>query len=158
MRMRNQQPSAKSVIGRGVIAGVGGTVVMTAFQKLVEMPLTKRGESFAPANFAEKVTPIDTDTRQDRRRLNYVTHFALGTMWGAAYGVAALNGLRGQKAVNAVFGVVYTGDVLLNTALGLYHPRQWSKQDLLVDVVDKYVQAQGTGAVFDRLLDPAKKR
>jgi hypothetical protein len=78
-------------------------------------------------------------------------------MWGAAYGVAALQGLRGQKAVNVVFSVVYTGDVLLNTALGLYHPTQWSKKDWIVDVIDKYVQAQGTGAVFDRVLDPAKK-
>jgi hypothetical protein len=152
-----QQKSTRSVLARGVVAGIAGTVVMTAFQKLVEMPLTKRGESFAPANFAEKITPIDTDTGQGRQRLNYVTHFSLGMMWGAAYGVAALKGLRGQKAVNSVFGVVYTGDVLLNTALGLYHPTQWSTKDLVVDVVDKYVQAQGTGAVFDRLLDPAKK-
>ncbi len=55
-----------------------------------------------------------------------------------------------------MFGAVYTGDVLLNTALGLYHPTQWSKKDLIIDVVDKYVQAQGTGAVFDRVLAPAK--
>ncbi len=148
--------STKSVIGRGVVSGVAGTVVMTAFQKLIEMPVTKRGESFAPANFAEKVTPVDTHTPQGRQRLNYLTHFSLGMMWGAAYGIAAARGLRGQKAVNTVFGVVYTGDVLLNTALGLYHPTQWSKKDLVVDLVDKYVQAQGTGAVFDRVLDPAK--
>ena len=135
---------------------MAGTVVMTAFQKLVEMPLTKRGESFAPADFAEKVTGLNTETPQGRQRLNYVTHFSLGMMWGAAYGIAALKGLRGQKAVNAVFGVVYTGDVLLNTALGLYSPTQWSKKDLIIDVVDKYVQAQGTGAVFDRVLDPAR--
>ena len=151
------EPSAASVIGRGVVAGVGGTVVMTAFQKLVEMPLTGRGESFAPANFAEKVTPIEASTRQGRRRVNWVTHFALGTMWGAAYGVAALNGLRGQKAVNTVFGVVYTGDVLLNTALGLYKPTEWSTKELAIDLVDKYVQAQGTGLVFDQLLDPARR-
>jgi hypothetical protein len=151
-----KNPSAKSVIVRGVVSGVAGTAVMTAFQKLVEMPLTKRGESFAPANFAEKVTPVDTDTVPGRERLNYFTHFSLGMMWGAAYGVAAMNGLRGQRAVNAVFGVVYVGDVLLNTALGLYHPTQWSKKDLAIDVLDKYVQAQGTGAVFDRLLDPAR--
>jgi hypothetical protein len=151
-----KNPSAKSVIARGVVSGVAGTAVMTAFQKLVEMPLTKRGDSFAPANFAEKVTPIDTDTAQGRERLNYLTHFSLGMMWGAAYGVAAVKGLRGQRAVNAVFGVVYVGDVLLNTALGLYHPTQWSKKDLAIDVLDKYVQAQGTGAVFDRLLDPAR--
>lgn len=150
------KPSAKKMLGRGVVSGVAGTVVMTAFQKLVEMPLTKRGESFAPADFAEKITPIDTDTPQGRQRLNYVTHFSLGMMWGAAYGFAALKGLRGQKAVNAVYGVVYTGDVLLNTALGLYHPTQWTTKELVIDVVDKYVQAQATGAVFDRMLAPAR--
>ena len=148
--------SSSSTIGRGVVAGVAGTVVMTAFQKLVEMPLTGRGESYAPASFAEKVTPLEASTPQGRRRLNYGTHFALGTMWGAAYGIAAAKGLRGQKAVNSVFAVVYVGDVLLNTALGLYQPRQWSAKDLVVDVVDKYVQAQATGAVFDRLLDPER--
>jgi hypothetical protein len=147
--------SATTTIGRGVASGVAGTVVMTAFQKFVEMPLTQRGESYAPANFAEKITPIDTHTAGGRRRLNYVTHFSLGMMWGAAYGVAALKGLRGQKAVNTVFAVVYAGDVLLNTALGLYQPSKWSAKDLVVDVVDKYVQAQATGAVFDRVLDPA---
>ena len=149
-------PSTSTVLTRGVVAGVAGTAVMTAFQKLVEMPLTGRGESFAPARFAEKVTPVDPDSRKGRRRLNNVTHFSLGMMWGAAYGVAALKGLRGQRAVNTVFGVVYVGDVLLNTALGLYQPTQWSKKDLAIDVVDKYVQAQATGAVFDRALDPAR--
>ena len=148
--------SDTSTIGRGIAAGVAGTGVMTAFQKLVEMPLTGRGESYAPANFAEKVTPVRARTRDGRRRLNYATHFALGTMWGAAYGAAACKGLRGQRAVNAVFAVVYVGDVALNTALGLYRPRQWSTKDLVVDVVDKYVQAQATGALFDRLLDPRR--
>jgi hypothetical protein len=152
----SSQPSTKSVILRGVVSGVAGTAVMTAFQKLIEMPLTKREESYAPASFAEKVTPLDTHTHEGRRRLNYATHFSLGMMWGAAYGVAALKGLRGQRAVNVVFGVVYTGDVLLNTALGLYQPTQWSKKDLVIDVVDKYVQAQATGAVFDHVLDPAR--
>jgi hypothetical protein len=154
--MRTKQMSAGDMIGRGVVAGVAGTVVMTTFQELVEMPFTKRGESYAPADFAEKVTPVHPRTAQGRRRLNWVTHFSLGAMWGAAYGIAAARGLRGQKAVNAVFGAVYLGDVALNTALGLYRPLQWSVKDALVDVLDKYVQAQGTGAVFDRVLDPAR--
>ena len=145
------------VIGRGVVAGVAGTVVMTAFQKLVEMPLTGRGDSYAPANVAEKVLPVRARTAQGRRRLNNATHMMLGTMWGAAYGLAARKGLRGQRAVNTVFGVVYTGDVLLNTALGLYRPTRWSSRDWLIDVVDKYVQAQATGAVFDRILDPERR-
>lgn len=148
--------TSKTMLGRGVLAGVAGTVLMTAFQKFVEMPLTGRDESYAPANLAEKVTPVDSGTDKGRQRLNYITHFSLGTMWGAAYGIAAAKGLRGQKAVNSVFAVVYVGDVLLNTALGLYRPRQWSRTDIAVDVLDKYVQAQGTGLVFDRLLDPAR--
>ncbi len=129
---------------------------MTAFQKLIEMPISKREDSYAPADFAEKVLRVHSETAAGRTRLNYATHFALGTMWGAAYGLAARKGLRGQKAVHAVFPVVYTGDVLLNTALGLYRPSRWSSKDLLIDVVDKYVQAQATGALFDRFLDPAR--
>ena len=142
------------MIGRGVLAGIGGTVVMTAFQELVEKPLSRRGDSYAPADFAETVTPVHVRSAAGRRRLNWVTHFALGAMWGSAYGVAAARGLRGQKAVHAVFAVVYAGDVALNTALGLYRPLQWSAKDVVIDVVNKYVQAQGTGAVFDRVLDP----
>jgi len=30
------------------------------------------------------------------------------------------------------------------------------RQDWIVDVVDKYVQSEATGAVFDRFLDPAR--
>ncbi len=73
---------------------------------------------------------------------------------GAAYGVAAHAGLRGQRAVAVVYGTVYTGDVLFNTALGLYKPWQWSGQEAVVDVVDKLVQAEGTGLIFDNVLGP----
>ena len=141
-------------LGRGVLAGVAGTVVMTAFQKLIEMPLTGREESHAPARFAQKVLPIDVDSHQELERLNWATHFGLGTMWGSAYGLAAHAGLSGQKAVAAVFGTVYTGDLLLNTALGLYEPKSWSTQDWAVDIIDKFVQAQATGAIFDQVLAP----
>ena len=155
MPLDDPAPSTAAFLSRGIAAGLAGTVVMTAFQRLVEMPLTGRADSYAPANFAERVLPVSTTSRRGRRRLNEATHLALGAMWEAAYGVAARRGLRGQKAVNAVFGVVYTGDVLLNTALGLYRPAQWTAKDWVVDLVDKYVQAQATGAAFDRALDPA---
>ncbi|WP_219417906.1 hypothetical protein [Pseudonocardia nigra] len=130
---------------------------MTAFQKLVEMPITGRAASYAPAELAERLLPVRPATAGGRRRLNYATHFSLGAMWGAAYGVAALRGLRGQKAANTVFALVYTGDVLFNTALRLYHPTRWSARELAVDVVDKYVQAQATSMLFDRVLDPCRR-
>ena len=148
--MDDTEKSLPPTVLRGIASGLAGTVVMTAFQKLIEMPLTHRGESDAPARFADKVLPIKTKS-SSRRQLNYATHFALGAMWGTATAIAGRKGLRGQKAVNTVFGVVYTGDVILNTALGLYKPTTWSLQDWVVDVIDKYVQAQVTGAVFDRI-------
>jgi hypothetical protein len=157
MMQPRKQRSTATVLGRAVLAGLAGTVVMTAFQKFVEMPLTKRKDSYAPADFAEKALPVHPTTPDGRSRLNYTTHFALGGMWGTAYGIAAARGLRGQKAANTVFAVVYTGDVLLNTALGLYQPHRWTAKDWAVDLVDKYVQAQATGVVFDRVLDPARR-
>ncbi len=128
---------------------------MTAFQKLVEMPVTQREDSYAPAMFAQRVLPVRPRDQQEQYWLNYITHFGLGMMWGSAYGLAARAGLRGKSAVATVFAVVYTGDVLLNTALGLYEPRTWSTQDITVDVVDKFVQAAATGAIYDRCLDTA---
>lgn len=139
-------------IGRGIVAGLAGTAVMTAFQKFVEMPLTGRKDSYAPADFAQKLLPIHPTSDRARNRLNYATHMALGTMWGTAYGVAAHAGLRGQRAVAAVFATVYTGDVVLNTALGLYQPTTWSAQDWAVDIIDKLVQAEATGAIFDHVV------
>lgn len=131
---------------------------MTAFQKLVEMPVTGRDDSYAPANFAQKVLPIKPKDKQKRKGLNYLTHFGLGMMWGGAYGIAAHRGLRGQKAVAAVFGTVYPGDVLLNTALGLYKPTTWSTRGTVIDVGEKLIQAEATGAIFDRFLDPARSQ
>ncbi len=155
--MTVQQPSFAATIGRGVLAGLAGTVVMTAFQELIEMPATGRGESYAPANTAEKTLGVHPSSQSGRKKLNWATHFALGTVWGAAYGVAAHAGLRGSQAVAATFATVYTGDFVSNTARGLYEPSKWSTQDWAVDLTDKFVQAAATGMIFDYFLDPAKQ-
>jgi hypothetical protein len=152
----NRRPSMATTVGLGILAGLAGTVVMTAFQELIEKPVTGRGDSFAPADFAEKVSGVHPTTKQGRKRLNWATHFALGGMWGSAYGIAAYAGLRGPQAIAAVFATVYTGDVLLNTELGLYEPAKWSGRDWTIDLTNKFVQAAATGVIFDRVLDPVK--
>lgn len=73
-------------------------------------------------------------------------------MWGSAYGVAAHAGSNGAKAVAAVFGAVYAADVALNTALGLHKPTSWSVEDWAIDIVDKFVQAAATGAIFEQVV------
>jgi len=152
----SEASTVTNLLGRGAVAGVAGTVVMTAFQKFVEMPITGRSDSYAPAQLAEKVFRLHPGTPASRRRLNNATHLALGAMWGVAYALAARAGLGGPRAVAAVFVTVYAGDVLLNTALGLYRLQEWSGQDWAVDVIDKLVQGASTGALFERFLGPAR--
>lgn len=155
LNKKTKKPSLMASVSRGMVAGVAGTVVMTAFQEFVEMPITQRGDSYAPADFAEKILPVHPDTDRGRKQLNWVTHFGLGTMWGSAYGATAHLGLRGPKAIAVVFATVYTGDVVLNTALGLYKPSTWTKQDWTIDVLDKFVQAAATGVLYDHVFHPA---
>lgn len=151
-------PSLPSAAGKGALAGLAGTVVMTGFQRLVEMPLTGRRESVAPARFAERVLPIRRRRGVERRRLNYAAHFGIGAAWGAAHGLATRRGLHGPTAIAGVFGVLYTGDVAANAALGLYEPQDWSAQDWVIDVGEKLLLAAVTGLTCDRLIPAATQR
>lgn len=145
------QDSATSTAGRALLAGLAGTAVMTGFQRSVEMPLTGRPDSYAPARLAETVLGLHPGDAAARRRLNTAVHVGFGVLWGPAYLVAARAGLRGPRAVAAVFATLYAGDLVLNTALGLYRPQDWSGQDWAVDLVDKFVLAAATGAAYERL-------
>ena len=153
---RPATPGTTAALARGALAGEVGTAVMTAFQLLVEMPLTKRPPSYAPADLVEAVLPIHPTTARGRTRLNWAAHFALGSVWGAAHGLATRAGLRGQRAVHVVFAVLYPVDVLVGAALGVYHPGRWTATDWAVDAGNKYVAVQATGLVHDRFLDPAR--
>lgn len=62
------------MLGRGVLAGVAGTAVMTAFQRLVEIPISGRSDSYAPAEFAEKVVRVRPHDAAARRRVNNARH------------------------------------------------------------------------------------
>lgn len=154
LNKKKKSPSVLESVSRGMVAGVAGTVVMSVFQKCVEMPITKREDSYAPADFAEKILPVHPKTEQGRKQLNWVTHFALGKMWGSAYGLTAHAGLRGPKAIAVVFATVYTSDMLLNMTLGLYKPSTWSKQEWAIDLLDKFVQAAATSVLYDTIFGP----
>lgn len=124
----------------------------SGWQKLVEMPLTGRADSYEPADLMERVLPIGKQRAAARKRLNYAAHFGVGLAWGAAHGAIARRGLRGQRAVLTVFGTLWPGDVTTTVALGLNPPPwRWSGRDLAIDIVDKLVLAQATGATYDRL-------
>lgn len=138
-------------VGRGVVAGLAGTVAMTGFQRFVEMPLSGRAESYQPAELVEKLTGRRLEEPR-RRALNYLAHFGVGAAWGAAHGAAAQLGVRGPKSVAVVFGTLWPADVASMHLLGLGEPLwQWSTKDLAIDVADKLVLAIATGTAFEAL-------
>ena len=114
----SRRPTLAADLGRGALAGVAGSVVMTAFQKLVEMPISEREDGYAPAELAQRLLPIRPQTAAGRWWSNYCTHTALGAMWGAAYGVAAHQGLRGARGAAATFAAIYSQDLVMIQALG----------------------------------------
>ncbi|MGY2079790.1 hypothetical protein [Modestobacter sp. SYSU DS0657] len=150
------KPSLLSSLARGTGAALAGTTVMTAFQRLVEQPLTGRADSYAPAEIAEALLPVRPSTRAAWTRLNWVAHFGFGTVWGVGHALATRAGLRGQRAVHVVFALGYPADVLAGKALGVYSPSRWNRQDWVVDVVNKYVALQATALVHDRFLAPGR--
>jgi hypothetical protein len=154
IKISTKRPSLAANVGRGALAGVAGSVVMTAWQKLVEMPLSEREDSYAPADLAERLLPVKPTSDTGRKLLNYAAHTALGAMWGAAYGVTAHLGLRGARGAAATFGAIYTQDLVMIPALGLGKPWTWSRKEWTIDVLDKAVVIAATGAIFDRALDP----
>ena len=146
-----RRPTFAAAAVRGAAAGIAGSVAMTAFQKLVEMPLTGRPASYAPARFAEKVLPISPAAGTGRTVLNYAAHVTIGAAWGVGHALVARSGLRGQRAVGAAFCALYVGDVLVNMALGLYKPWRWSAADWTIDVGEKLLLAEGTGYVYEQI-------
>jgi len=138
-------------VGRGAAAGLVGAAAHTAAQVFVEMPITGRSESDAPARLVERVLPLRPATGTARRRRNWIVHVGVGVGYGMGHGVGAHLGLRGVKAVPVIFAAQYAADVALNTALGLYHPWRWSREDWVVDLADKLVLGVVTGIAFERL-------
>lgn len=138
-------------VALGAAAGVAGTAVMTAFQRLVEMPVTGRSESYEPANMVHRLVGWRPRGKKSRRQLNYAAHFAIGAGWGVAHGaITTKTELRGQRAVATVFGLLWPADVLGVAALGVHKPPwRWTRTETAVDFVDKLVLAQATGMIFD---------
>lgn len=143
--------SVRESIGRGVAAGLAGTVVMTAFQRGIEMPLSGRQESYQPAQLVDKLLGKHVK-EQNRRKLNYATHLGIGAAWGAAHGALARVGVRAPWTAAATFGVLWPADVTSMAMLGLGDPPwRWESNELAVDVADKLVLAVATGIAYEAL-------
>jgi hypothetical protein len=137
-------------MGRGMLAGLAGTIAMTASERL-EMAVSGRAPSTVPGQVGAHLLPgRDPESATDVQRLNGPVHWAHGIGMGALRGVLDVAGVRGREASAAHFALVWGGDAALYQALGIAEPPwRWDADALVTDVAHKGVYAAVTGAVYD---------
>ena len=134
--------------GKGLAAGLVGTAVMTAVQA-VEMKITGREASAAPARAVEKIFGIEPRDERAERRLAQLVHFAYGTAWGGVRGVIDRAGLGPVAGPLAHFAAVWGAAAAMLPALDLAPPpSEWSKGEVATDALHHAVYAAATSATW----------
>lgn len=172
---------AGGAIGRGLIAGIAGTVAITISQ-MIEMKITGRGSSDAPMTVAGKVMGVEPkgkaalevekqknesdqkdqkDQKEDKLeekveenkgKFSQIIHFTYGSSWGICRGVLDLAGLRGAAASLIHFGAIWGAEQIMLPAAGAAKPiTKWPADQIATDVLHHAVYALAAGAVYDAM-------
>jgi len=143
-----------SAAGRGLVAGLGGAMAMTAGEKL-EQALTGRPDSYIPARTLLMLRGQRPTDDYRPAVWNHIMHFGTAAGVGALRGVWSAVGLRGPRANLAHTVVRLAVDQTLENVTGVgAPPRTWPAREQVVDFVHKAVYAVATGALADRLVAP----
>ena len=140
-----------AAFGKGLFAGVAGTVAMTASSTL-KMKLRDRGASSAPADAAAKVLGVEPVEEEARARFSNLVHWGYGTAWGGARGLVAAAGLSGGKATAVHLGMLWGSEQVMLPALKVAPPlTEWGAKEIAVDALHHMVYAAATGAAYSLL-------
>lgn len=149
--MRHEIALMADAVGRGLVAGLAGTVAMT-LSSMVEMKLRGPSASTTPAQAICKSLGLETVSEQSQQRLNNLVHWGYGTAWGAVRGVLAAAGIGGLPATLMHFGLVWGAEQVMLPKTGVAPPiREWPPEEIAVDISHHLVYAAATGAVYDAL-------
>ena len=139
-----------SSVGKGLLAGLAGTVAITISQ-MIEMKITGREPSDAPIKVASEITGI-APADGEKENLSNGVHFAYGTSWGAARGLLGLAGLKGIPATLVHFGAIWATELIM---LPKYDVAQsvdeQEPKSVAIDALHNAVYAIATGLVYDAL-------
>lgn len=142
-----------SAIGKGLIAGFVGTVAITASQ-MIEMKLTKREGSTVPADAVSKVLHVRPTSHEAKQKFSQEVHWTYGTLWGIARGMLSLAGVKRWTATTAHFAAVLGTAMIIEPKLKVAPPiKEWSKDDILKDILHHAVYAIAAGIVYDALMN-----
>jgi hypothetical protein len=138
-------------IGKGLLAGIAATAVMTLSQ-MIEKEITKRGESEAPLIVAKDTAGAKPATAQDKKQLSQELHWSYGTAWGVARGLIGLTGLKGLPATLLHFGAVWGTAIIMLPKHDAAKPiNEQEPKDIAIDVLHHGIYAITAGLVYDAL-------
>jgi hypothetical protein len=151
---------------RGVVAGVAGTGVMTAYQlavakvqgKQLSTPVPHRwADAPAPAQVAKKAADAIGQgrrlTREDVPLVTNVMHWLYGITWGVFYGMAAGKAHPDPVAGGVAFGTgVWGASYAELVPLGVYKPPwRYPPKELAVDLSYHLVYGLAVAAAYAAL-------
>src|SRR5687768_15724009 len=135
-------------LGKGLIAGLAGTAAITLSQ-MIEMKITKRKPSDAPANVASKVLDVKPTTEEKKEKLNQEVHWAYGTSWGIIRGLLDLIGIQCLPATLMHFGAVWgTAMIMLPSMDEALPVKEWGAGEIAKDGMHHLVYAAIAGLVY----------
>jgi hypothetical protein len=147
-----RRPSVLSNAGKGLLAGLAGTAVMTVAQG-AEFVLTKAEPSDAPATVADKASRklgLGRIKRRNKAKANQGMHWLYGTSWGIPYGIVAANSKLRPEVSGPAFGlVVWVVGLAQQPAVGVADP-PWKRslQSLGSEALFHVVYGVGAGAAL----------
>jgi hypothetical protein len=141
----------QDTVVRGLVAGLAGVAAMTAAEKL-EQRLTRRPNSYVPAQTLERLLGLPRRPDGERLGLNWAMHWGQGIVLGPVRALMAERGVRGPVGSFLFLNLRLLNDQTLENATGVGAPPwTWPADEQTVDLLHKAVYAFATGMVADRL-------
>lgn len=140
-----------SAVGRGLIAGLVGTIAITLSMKIERM-ITKKSPGFAPGDAASKALSIEASDREEWGKFSNEVHWTYGTVWGVGRGLLSLVGLKGWQATAVHFAAIYYTGITIEPDFEVAPPiNEWTKKEVAVFTLHHAVYSAVAGLVFDAI-------
>lgn len=139
-----------AAVGKGLIAGLAGTVAITISQ-MIEMKITNRKPSNAPADAVEKALHIEA-TPGNKEDFSNEVHWMYGTSWGVMRGLLSLAGITGFAATTLHLASIWGTAATIQPQLDIAPPlSEWDPKDIAIDIFHHAVYAIVAGLVYDAI-------
>ncbi len=138
-------------LGKGIIAGLAGTAAISISQ-MIEMKITGREPSNAPAEAVNKVLNVEATDEEHQEVFVQEVHWTYGTLWGLARGALDLAGVRGGPATLVHWAALWGTEMIMLPAIDVAPPvKEWGAKQISKDALHHIIYAIAAGAVYDAI-------